>query len=201
MSNSSTPPSSNQADGRGRILDVAETLFQERGYNAVAMRDIAKAVGMRQASLYYHFQNKEQLFVCVREQMFERHRVGLENALAQADQELRSQLQAAADWFLSQPPIKFLGMMQSDMPSLSAEAEQRLYQAAYISTFEPICQLFATAQANGKIRNDVIPNLLTGFFLSVLESIPYFQDESKDRSDEKIVREMILVLLEGLEPR
>jgi hypothetical protein len=144
---------------------------------------------------------EDKPWVPMQAKMFERHRVGLENALAQADQELRSQLQAAADWFLSQPPIKFLGMMQSDMPSLSAEAEQRLYQAAYISTFEPICQLFATAQANGKIRNDVIPNLLTGFFLSVLESIPYFQDESKDRSDEKIVREMILVLLEGLEPR
>jgi len=51
-------------DGRDRILDVA--LFQERGYTAVAMRDIAEAAGMRTASLYYHFPSKEELFVSVR---------------------------------------------------------------------------------------------------------------------------------------
>jgi len=58
------PPAPNkQVDGRDRILDVAEGLFQERGYTAVAMRDIAEAAGMRTASLYYHFPSKEELFV------------------------------------------------------------------------------------------------------------------------------------------
>lgn len=89
---SPTPISNKQADGRDRILDVAEALFQERGYTAVTMRDIAEAVGMRQASLYYHFPSKEELFVSVRERMFERHRVGLHKALERAGEELRSQL-------------------------------------------------------------------------------------------------------------
>jgi TetR/AcrR family transcriptional regulator, cholesterol catabolism regulator len=198
MSNPSIPGLNKRSDGRDRILDVAELLFQDRGYAAVSMRDIAEATGVRQASLYYHFPSKEQLFVSVRERGFERHRVGLQNAFERADKELRSQLQAAADWFLSQPPIKFLGMMQSDMPSLSQEAEQHLARVSFQSTVEPIVQIFIVAQANGKIRN-VQPRLLTGFFLSVLESIPFVYKPGKTATKEEMTREMISVLLEGIE--
>jgi len=70
-----------QVDGRDRILDVARYFRSEA--TAVAMRDIAEAAGMRTASLYYHFPSKEELFVSVRG-MFERHRIGLQDALEQA---------------------------------------------------------------------------------------------------------------------
>jgi AcrR family transcriptional regulator len=193
---SPTPIPKKQADGRERILDVAESLFQERGYTAITMRDIAKAAGMRQASLYYHFLSKEELFVSVRERMFERHQVGLQHALEQADKELRSQLLAAANWFLSQPPINFLSMMQADMPSLSESAKLRLSQAVNQAIFEPIGQAFTTAQANHQIRN-VQPKLLVGFVLSVLESIPHVHSP-KSASREQMVKEMISVLLEGI---
>lgn len=191
--------SKKQAHGRDRILDVAESLFQERGYTAITMREIAKAAGMRQASLYYHFPSKEQLFVSVRERMFERHRVGIQHALEQADKELRSQLFAATNWFLSQPPINFLSMMQADMPSLSESAKLRLSQVVNQAIFEPIGQAFTTAQANHQIR-DVQPKLLVGFVLSVLESIPHVHSP-KSASREEMVKEMISVLLEGIQLR
>ncbi|MEC4816970.1 MAG: TetR/AcrR family transcriptional regulator [Scytonema sp. PMC 1069.18] len=186
-------------DGRDRILDVVESLFRERGYTAVTMRDIAKAVGMRQASLYYHFPSKEELFVSVRERMFERHRVGLQNAIEQAGDGLQSQLQAVADWFLSQPSINFHSMMQADMPSLSDAAKVRLKQAVLQGIFEPVGQAFMTAQAKHQIR-DVQPKLLVGFVLSVLESIPLVHSpESASRED--MVNEIICILLEGIENR
>lgn len=194
--NPPTQISKKQADGHDRILDVAESLFQERGYTAITMRDIAKAAGMRTASLYYHFPSKEQLFVSVRERMFERHRVGLQYTMEQTDKELRSQLFAAANWFLSQPPINFLSMMQADMPSLSEEAKLRLSQAVNQAIFEPLGQAFTTAQVNHQIRN-VQPKLLVGFVLSVLESIPHVHSP-KSASREEMVKEMIAVLLEGI---
>jgi len=75
------PDFKKQVDGRDRILDVAGYFRSEA--TAVAMRDIAEAAGMRTASLYYHFPSKEELFVSVREGMFERHRIGLQDALEQ----------------------------------------------------------------------------------------------------------------------
>lgn len=43
---------------REQILDVCARLFTERGYAATSTRDIADAVGIRQASIYYHFAGK-----------------------------------------------------------------------------------------------------------------------------------------------
>jgi len=43
---------------RDQILDVCARLFTQYGYAATSTRDIARAVGIRQASLYYHFAGK-----------------------------------------------------------------------------------------------------------------------------------------------
>jgi len=48
---------------REEILDAAAELFSEQGYAATSTRAIAMAVGIKQASLYYHFANKEQILV------------------------------------------------------------------------------------------------------------------------------------------
>nr|GID83977.1 TetR family transcriptional regulator [Actinoplanes derwentensis] len=47
------------ASARDEILDAAAELFAQRGYAATSTRLIAERVGIRQASLYYHFDNKE----------------------------------------------------------------------------------------------------------------------------------------------
>ncbi|WP_433796671.1 TetR/AcrR family transcriptional regulator [Actinoplanes sp. CA-252034] len=49
------------ATAREEILDAAAELFARRGYAATSTRLIAETVGIRQASLYYHFPNKEQI--------------------------------------------------------------------------------------------------------------------------------------------
>lgn len=46
-------------DPREEILDITAGLFVDRGFAATSTRDIAEAVGIRQASLYHYFTNKE----------------------------------------------------------------------------------------------------------------------------------------------
>src|SRR5688500_3338007 len=84
-----------------RILAVAEELFAQRGYSAVKLRDIAYAVDMKHASLYYYVPGgKEALFVQVMEHSFQRHQDGVTKAIEAAGQGLRQQLYAVADWFV-----------------------------------------------------------------------------------------------------
>jgi AcrR family transcriptional regulator len=45
--------------GREEILDAAAELFCQQGYAATSTRAVALAVGIKQASLYYHFPSKE----------------------------------------------------------------------------------------------------------------------------------------------
>lgn len=44
-----------------RIFDVSIDLFAQKGFDAVTMQEIADAVGIKKASLYYHFSSKEQI--------------------------------------------------------------------------------------------------------------------------------------------
>lgn len=47
---------------RGRILDAAEHLFAEHGYDSVSMPMIAEASGITAGAIYKHFESKEDLF-------------------------------------------------------------------------------------------------------------------------------------------
>ncbi len=48
-------------DSATQILDIAERRMRQTGYNAVSYRDIAAEMGIKSASLHYHFPKKEDL--------------------------------------------------------------------------------------------------------------------------------------------
>lgn len=48
---------------REEILDLAVPLFAAHGYDGVGMRDIAAAAELTPAALYYHFADKDQLYL------------------------------------------------------------------------------------------------------------------------------------------
>ena len=57
--------SANAKPRRDEILDQATRLFAERGYEGTSMADLAERVGMRKASLFYHFESKDALYAAV----------------------------------------------------------------------------------------------------------------------------------------
>lgn len=48
---------------REEILDASSELFTRHGFATTSTHQIAEAVGMRQASLYYHFPSKNDIFI------------------------------------------------------------------------------------------------------------------------------------------
>ena len=59
-------------DTRDRIIDAAQAIFARDGFVGTKMQEIAARVGIQRPSLFYHFKNKEALFVAVHEQVFGR---------------------------------------------------------------------------------------------------------------------------------
>lgn len=47
---------------KDKIIEVALDLFSINGYESVSVRDISKAVGIKESSLYNHFKNKQDIF-------------------------------------------------------------------------------------------------------------------------------------------
>ena len=64
---SATPP----LPTREAILDAAEVLFAERGVDGVAVRDLARELGLTPSSLYNHFPSKQALYEAVLERGLE----------------------------------------------------------------------------------------------------------------------------------
>jgi TetR/AcrR family transcriptional repressor of nem operon len=50
-----------RADTREAIMQAARPMVQARGYNALSFRDLAAAVGVKSASVHYHFPTKGDL--------------------------------------------------------------------------------------------------------------------------------------------
>ncbi len=55
---------------RERIIDAAQAIFARDGFVGAKMQEIADRVGIQRPSLFYHFKNKEALFVAAHEQVF-----------------------------------------------------------------------------------------------------------------------------------
>src|SRR3954462_868583 len=55
---------------REMIMDAARDLFVKNGYQHVSMRQIAKELNYSHGAIYYHFQNKAELFYALVEEHF-----------------------------------------------------------------------------------------------------------------------------------
>ena len=55
------------------ILNAALDLFSAQGFEATSISQIANAVGIRKASLYSHFENKQAILVAIVKEVLERY--------------------------------------------------------------------------------------------------------------------------------
>ena len=60
-------------DTKKKILDVALTLFSEKGYGNVYVGHIAEGVGIKAPSLYKHYKSKQDIFEAILKEMCNRY--------------------------------------------------------------------------------------------------------------------------------
>jgi AcrR family transcriptional regulator len=75
------------------ILEKALELFTDRGYEGSSMDDIAKAVGIRKASLYAHFDGKERIFSAIFDDILEEYARTIDELTAFSEEDAVSQLE------------------------------------------------------------------------------------------------------------
>jgi len=52
-------------DTKNKIMDLAENLLLSRGYNGFSYKDISLALGIKNATVHYHYPAKKDLGVAV----------------------------------------------------------------------------------------------------------------------------------------
>jgi TetR/AcrR family transcriptional repressor of nem operon len=118
---------------RSALLEVAEELVQTRGFNAFSFRDLSERVGIRTASIHYHFPTKADLGLALIAGQRERVRQALE-AIDAAGGPAPARLRSYADVFLGTlrngHRMCLCGMLAADAETLS-EAMLRELQMSF----------------------------------------------------------------------
>jgi AcrR family transcriptional regulator len=187
------------SDAREKILDAAETLFANRGYAAVTLRDIAAPLGLKHSSLYHHFpEGKETLFAEVLERNIRRHGQGLAAAMASSDGSLRGKLRGIAAWLLSQPPMDLLRIVESDLKVLPRKEAERIGGLVYAEIILRIRSAFEDAIRGGEV-GDCDPGLLGGSVLGFFESLHTAPERDVGRNRVDMAHALIEIILKGID--
>jgi len=128
---------------RHKLLDAAEQLFLQRGVSRTSLNDIATAAGTTRGAIYWHFQDKADLFNA----MMERVTMPLEQAL-------QSAAQPGTD---AQPPLKaLLGTLMLALRAAVHDPQTRRVFEIATHKVEYVDELHAIARR----RNECIRDLL-----------------------------------------
>lgn len=77
------------------ILDVAEQLFAEKGFDNASTNDIIKKIGIARGTLYHHFTSKEEILDAIVERMINRSIARARAIIRQTDVPLLDRLTEA----------------------------------------------------------------------------------------------------------
>ncbi len=146
-------------------MHEARRFFLERGYAEVSMQQIADAVGMTKAALYYHFRDKDDLFAQVVVGEMERQRQSIEREIARGGT-LDETIQHIARLYVDQLSPDSLRMM-SDFKNHVPESRHQDVHEELDRFVVTLTALFERAAARGEMRN-VAPRMAAYLFFHTL---------------------------------
>ncbi len=155
-----------------RVLDAAETLFAERGYDGASLRQIAGRAGIQQPGLYNYFENKQALYAAVLDRALAPMAEAMQTRMSRArPTEIQTTLAAVMTDILLEHP-KMAALFQRALQGDDASVGDRLIKRWLDRLFE---QAIDTMHSIGGAKVDRVDlaiqtiamfNLTTGYFLS-----------------------------------
>ena len=136
---------------REQILVAAKSLFIQQGYHGLAMREISDAVGVSKAALYYHFKDKEELFLAILSSNLDE----IEHAI----DEIRSkpvsyseQIVLFVEYVLKQPAKQraMIRLASQEMSQLSATARKKFDKTYHNQFIGKLQAIFEAGIQNGE---------------------------------------------------
>ena len=151
------------------ILHAARMLMMDRGFNGFSFRDVAADVGIKSASIHYHFATKADLA----EATAQAYREAFQDAVAQIDADSAAELlRAYGGLFVTtlreQGRLCLGGMLAADVASLPDEVRAEVAKFFYAQN-EWVENVVHEGQAAGEIRADLNAAKFAKMFVSSLE--------------------------------
>lgn len=186
---------------RAQILDAAAQVLADRGYGGTSLNYVAEQIGMRGASLYYHFSSKDELVLEVLRQGTLNAREAVADAIIKLGEDpdpaecLRVAIVAHLCAVLAQGPYTTANIRNyGQLPDRLAQ-QHRDDQRSYGETWR---DLISNGVRSGAFRPDPNERAARLLILGAMNwSIEWF-DEDDDLSAEELGNELADMVLGGL---
>jgi AcrR family transcriptional regulator len=187
------PKQSERQDTRALALQSANVLLHSRGFLGVSMDDIAKAIGVRKATLYHHFPNgKEQIVFEIAMQIMDEFADRLLAALYGKTQ-IRERLVAIVHWRLA-GPLGTERRVREAATYMSTSSQQQIFTALMGQLIAPIHQVFEEGIHTGELRSHNT-RLVSTAFMSVISELG---ELGQSPTTEAEVEEVVNLFLNGI---
>ncbi len=167
------------------ILIVTIPLFAKYGYDKVSMRQIATTVGVKAASLYHHFPDKQTLYLEALSQAFNKYADSMAEASSlQAGPEQRLRLLIHKLCTLVHEDIDFSRLMQREIIDGDEKRLQFLADHVFGDFFQDmntLCQTLAPSRDSHLMAVSILGLVLYHYQIRPVRSfLPGFQDSHND---------------------
>ena len=194
-----TQDNKTRPDRKQEIIEVAIRLFSERGYLKTNVRDITDSLGISTGTFYIYFQNKQELFIEVVDDVI-RTIIG-EIAIAikkEKDYIKRSELRGRV-FFENYPRYsEILAQLRAGIVGEGQWPQEKVKKIYHLLT-EPLIREAKEAMQKGVIRK-VDPDLLAYTLTGMVETLS-MRANLDDKYDFNEVMEFVLDLaINGLKP-
>jgi AcrR family transcriptional regulator len=184
---------------RERILVEACALFVQHGYDGISMREIAEACSISKAGIYYHFKDKEDLFLALMTDNLERVAKLVIDARMKG-RGTRGQIEYFAyELFnqLSSQQRAVIRLANQEMGKLSAEARDLFGKEYFAKFIEPIEEILAEGMRAGELRS-IDPLRSTWVLLGMLYPLFSHRAENRPEAGLDVAKLALSIYFDGL---
>jgi AcrR family transcriptional regulator len=183
---------------REQILVTAKSLFIQQGYHGLAMRQISEALDVSKAALYYHFKDKEELFLAILSNNLDE----IENAIDLIQSKPVScseKMVLFVEYVLKQPTEQraIIRLASQEMSQLSVMA-RRKFDRTYHDQFTGKLQaIFEAGVKSGEFR-PIDPAVATWALLGIM--YPYFYPAHSGETPlrPEIIHQIVSIYMNGV---
>jgi AcrR family transcriptional regulator len=181
------------------IVDAAGDVFDEKGYAAARIEDIAARVGLLKGSLYYYIDSKEDLLFAIVDGNHSRGIVVIEEGAALEDADPPTRLGAfIARWIgiLGANP-GYAAIAERDLRRLSPERQAIVMdKRGRIHRF--VREIIESGIAEGCFEAEIDPGVTTNGLFDMLNGISQWFHPSRPLSYEELAEHVRRFVLRGL---
>ena len=178
------------------IIKTATKLFKEKGYSAVTMRDIAKAMGIKAASLYNHINSKQDILTNIIISLAEEFTNGMKTVLLSNVSNIEKlELIVALHVNITATNTHGMASLNNDWMHLEEQLEYYLeLRGSYENNFRNILQ---EGVQNNEIINSNLEIMLFSM-LSTLRSLYLWIPKKEDLNTEELTKNLSHILINGI---